>query len=300
MKVKRNLRIKYALMLLLIMIWGSLAAVSKLLLQGLDSFQLQFFMYLFAGVMMTVALVLTGRIRVILRLSAREVARQALLLLPAYYYYFAYMLSMKLIPASETSMINYLFPLMIIILAIPINKERLSSRKALSTILGFIGVLIIISKGNLSKITLSNLPGDLLALAAAVLWGLFSNLGKKNGGDPLVSTYLFIMGSLVLSFGNMLLFSKFTWPSALTLTGAAWVGCVNITAAQFLYLNILKELPTHTVANMSYITPFVSLLFIWVLLKEQIVWIQIVGLCVILISVGLVRLNNGIAKDKVI
>ena len=92
--------------------------------------------------------------------------------IPSYLYYFAYTLSLKKIPAIEASMLNYLFPIMIVILAVPINREKLDARKSVSVVLGFIGMLIIIANGKFSDIKLTNFVGDMFAIGGSNKLGL--------------------------------------------------------------------------------------------------------------------------------
>ncbi len=276
----------YLLMAVLIILWGSFSAVSKLVLTNLDSFQVQFYMFGLAAIIMTAIMGANGKLGALRTLGYRDLFRLLLYALPSFLYYSLYTLSLKLIPAIEASMLNYLFPIMIVIFAIPINKEKINSAKLLSILLGFAGTLIIITNGNFQNLKLSNLYGDLLAVIAAVCWGIFSNLGKKNKVDQVLSNYIYIVVSFVLSSVLLLLFSKPVIPDPAEFSGILWIGLSNIVIAYYLWFRVLKATSSALAASLSFITPFVTLAFIMLLLGEKITMVQIAGFLIIILGIA--------------
>lgn len=275
----------WVLMPVILVLWGSFAAVSKLTLSGMDSFQLQFWMFGVAFVGMTLSLIIRGRLGTVFHILPKQFA--ALLLCGALYYsyYFLYTLSMRQIPAVEASMLNYLFPVMIVLFAIPIHHEKLTPMKALSIFFGFVGTLVILTGGKLSGLNLTNAAGDLLALGAAVAWGIFSNLGKWNDCDMEISVWYYVLISFALSSINLFCFSRFRLPGLLPLAGAVWLSLSNVWLSLPLWLKVLKTAPTALVAGFTFITPFVTLLFILLLTGEPVKLSQGMGLVIIMVAI---------------
>ena len=281
-------------MFFLLVMWGSFAAISKLVLYNIDSFQVQFYMFGVAVIIMTLILLAKGKMADLLTIQVTDLARLVLYGVPSYLYYFLYLLALKLIPAVEASMLNYLFPIMVVLFAVPIHKEKLDNAKLFSILLGFLGMIIIITNGRFYNIRLTNLPGDLLAIGAAICWGIFSNLGKKNAIDSFISIYVYTVVSFFLAMVMMLAFSSFTVPSLPAGAGLLWLGMSNIVLSYFLWFKILKSVPISMVANLSFITPFVTLLFIALLLGERISLIQLAGLLVIMLGIVLQSTGKAI------
>lgn len=100
----------YLLMLAVLLLWGSFAAVSKLVLNQVDSFQVQFYIMGFALLVMTLILAVNGSVAELRNISVKEYGKLVLFSLPSFLYYFLYLIALKLIPAVEASMLNYLFP----------------------------------------------------------------------------------------------------------------------------------------------------------------------------------------------
>jgi len=290
----------YVQMALLLVLWGSFAAVNKLVVQNLDSFQVQFYMFSAAVLVMTPFIVFGGRRKEFRGVPLKDFIKLFLFAVPSYLYYFLYTMSMKHIPAVEASMINYLFPIMIVAFSIPINGEKLDWIKLVSMFLGFAGMLIIVTRGDLQGIRMSDIRGDLLAFGAAVSWGIFSNLGKKNEVSAYISNYLYALVSFLLSTASMLLFSNFTVPSAAAFAGISYLAVSNIAIGFPLWFVILKKAPIALVASVTFITPFVTLIFIVLLLGEKISFVQVLGLIVILLGSASqnARVVSGLSKLK--
>lgn len=283
-------------MFILLILWGSFAAVSKLSLKSIDSFQTQFFMFGSAFAVMTLTLVFNGKIVLLKSLSRREIFLSALVSIPSFLYYFLYLLSLRMIPAVEASMLNYLFPIMIMLFAGPINKEKFTAIKFASMIFGFAGMVVIITNGNAANIRMSNLAGDLLAVGAAVSWGIFSNLGKRNRMDIFISNYIYTIVNFILSAAALLIFSRLAAPGFPAVLGIIWIGLSNIVLSLYIWFKILKSTSISLTASLSFITPFVTLFFIMLLLGEKMTLVQLAGLGVIAAGIMLQSFGDLLIK----
>ena len=287
----------YILMAIILILWGTFAGVSKLSLKSIDGFQLQFYLFFIAFIEMTVICIYNGKIKELKDLPKKDIIKISAFAVPSYLYYIFYLLSLMMIPAVEASMLNYLYPIMIVIFAIPINKEKLNLNKILSLIIGFIGVIIILTNGNFRSIKISNIAGDMLAIGAAISWGIFSNLGKKNSADTVLSNYIYTTVTFILSAAALLLFSKLTLPGWKTLLGLAWLSTSNIVLSYYLWFKALKSAPSALIASISFLTPFISLFFIMVIVGEKVTIMQITGLIIILSGTALQSFEGIIKKS---
>jgi len=280
-------------------LWGSFAAVSKLVMRTLDSFQLQFLMFGIASVVLCLILVSTGRAKEFAKIPPKQLLKLIALSVPSYLYFFLYTLSLKMLPTIEASSINYLFPILIVLLAVPINGEKLSVPKIIALIAGFAGTLIIISDGNLQSLKMTNLTGDLLAISAAASFAVFSNFLKRNKVDMLITNTAFAVCSFLFSGVAIMLFSHFTLPNLSVLSLTFWLSLSNLVLAYFVWNKLLKKCSSSLSANISFMTPFSTLLFILLLLGEKISVPQILGLVVIVSGIALTSISESKAKIPV-
>jgi drug/metabolite transporter (DMT)-like permease len=115
-------------------------------------------------------------------------------------YHFCLFYSFRFAPAIEANLINYLWPvLMVLFTPVVFPKESLRKHHLLGAVLSVIGcVLLIHGKGG--DLSLDNIYGYLLALGAALIWPIYS-LGKlKFSPTPIWSIGSFCLFSSILSF----------------------------------------------------------------------------------------------------
>ncbi|WP_127589115.1 DMT family transporter [Paenibacillus koleovorans] len=289
----------YVLMGLLLVLWGSFAAASKFALQSLDSFQVQFYMFGSALVVMTVIFVANGRMRSLLALPPYAFRKLIVYAIPSYLYYFLYIMALQLVPAIEASMLNYMFPILIVALSVPMQGEKLSFPIVASVIVGFAGMVVIVTGGDFSDIRLTNWKGDLLALGAAFCWALFSNWGKRNEIDSDLSNYMYTFVSFVLAAVSLVLFSDFRIPAWEAGAWVVWIGLSNIVFTYYLWFRGLKSSSSALIASLSFLTPFFTLLFIVWLLKEPMKPAQWVGLLLIVAGIAIQMLGERWKSRKV-
>ncbi|AZN39079.1 DMT family transporter [Paenibacillus albus] len=289
----------YLLMPILLLLWGSVAAVSKLVLGQLGSYQLLFYMN-GVGVLsfFTIALFRRGKLKVIAAWRSKQ-----LLLLTAcgifvFLYDFLYLEALTRVPAVEASMLNYLFPIFIVLFAIPFHKEQMNRYKLIAVLMGFIGTVLLTTKGDFTALRLTNLTGDVLAVLAAVSWGLFTNLVKINKQDMIMSTLFMTFISFVLSAIGMLVFSEPELPRLTDFAGVFWLSMCNIVLGFFLYFQALRYSTASLVASFTFFTPFITLIFIMLLLGEQLSAIDGVAALLILSGVPIQRLGQRLNGSR--
>ena len=288
----------YIYVLLAALLWGSTAAVGKLLLTGFDNFQLLFLANLFAFIGLFCIVVLQNKLSLIKKLKAKDYLNFAGLgFLGVFLYYFFIFGALNLLPAQEAFIINYLWPIMVIVFAVIILKEKITLLKIVGLTSSFVGVVIVATKGNLGSFNFSSPLGVFLAIAAAVSYGLFSVLGKKQNHDQFISTMFYYLFATLYSLVAILLFSKFPeTPSLYQLGGLLWLGIFTNGLAFVFWFLALKHGDITKMSNIIFITPFISLVYIYFLLGEQILISSIIGLIIIVSGILLQSAGKKLSK----
>lgn len=203
---------------------------------------------------------------------------------------------LKLTSAVNTGWLIGLTPIWSAILAAVMLHERLSAVKILGLLLGFVGALLVISKGQLSPSTLA-LPatrGDLLILISTFNWALYSVLGhptiKRLG--PLRAT----AGAMLAGWLMLLPFfmAEKGWNEFANLTSTGWlavaflgIGCSGL--GYLFWCGALERIDASAVASFLYVEPLVTFAAAVVLLGEQFGALTVVGGFVLLLGVLLVQ-----------
>src|SRR5258705_3049683 len=99
-------------------------------------------------------------------------------------YHFCLFLALRLAPPIEANLINYLWPLFIVVLSpLILRGTTLGPRHVGGALLGFGGAALLVTEGRFDFAT-GAAPGYALAFAAAVIWSPYSPLTKRFGDFP--------------------------------------------------------------------------------------------------------------------
>ena len=291
-------RIKpYIYVVFAILCWGSSAAVGKLLLNSLTPVQTMFSTAVFATATLFCIVLLQGKMKVYATYSLKDYVRiigAGLLGFPIYI--FCFYSALALMSAQETYIVNYLWPIMVVIFATIILQERFDARKLTAIALSFVGVMIVVTNGNIFSFESGNFHGILLAATGAVAYGLFSVLDKKFGYEKTTENLIFYslnlgLSALVLGFSHT--FPIWSHLSFGNIVGLFWAGAVSGVLGSLAWLSALKHGNTARISNLIFLAPFVSLVYIYFLVGERILISSVIGLLVIVAGIVLQSMKTN-------
>ena len=136
-----------------IFLWSTTATVTKLLLGSLNSMQILAVSSLFAFIFLLIVNLIKGNLKDLKSYKVKDYLQiLGMGILGVFLYYLFLYLGTDILQASQAFIINYLWPIMIVLFACIILKEKMTSRKLIAIILSFIGVIIVTANGNLLNI----------------------------------------------------------------------------------------------------------------------------------------------------
>ena len=270
-----------------IFFWSTVATAFKLSLEHLEPIQLVFYSTIFSVLVLFIIVVFQGKLKLIKNFSKHALLKCAFLgLLNPCLYYIILFKGYDILPAQEAMVINFSWPVMIVILSIPILKQTIDIKSFLSIIVSYIGVVVIASKGDIFSMQFESPLGVIYILITTVIWALFWLFNTKNSNDSVVSLFLIFLFSLPYILLIVYFSNSFIIPSIKGFIGSAYIGLFEMGISVVLWQVALKTSTTVSrVASLVFITPFLSLLILHFVLKEAILISTIFG--VILICVGL-------------
>jgi drug/metabolite transporter (DMT)-like permease len=172
----------------------------------------------------------------------------------------------RLAPAVEVNLINYLWPLLIVLLSpVFLKGFRLGPRHVAGALLGFAGALLIVSGGSLRP-DAAKLPGYLLAAAAALAWACYSLLTKRLPPFPTGAVGGFCLASGLLSLAVFFLEGALSPAAPMpALGGLDWLflallGLGPMGGAFYAWDAALKRGDPRVIGALSYLTPLLSTL----------------------------------------
>lgn len=278
------------------LIWSTLATVVKLVLKDIPNFQALAISSAFAFVFLLILNIINGSIKEMKHYRVKDCLTMAglgflgLFMYSALYYY-----GIAELGSQEACILNYLWPMMIVIFACIILKERITVKKIIAMLMSFAGIVVLtLSSGGASSG--NRLFGIIACVTAAVCYGLFSVLNKKHSLNQNVTMMWIWFTTAVCSLVLSLIFENWQPIAGVQWLGIAWLGIVVNAVAYLLWAIALKGASDSAkIANLAYLVPFISIIISWLVLKEKITINAVLAL--VLIIGGILIQSISLKRD---
>lgn len=209
-------------------------------------------------------------------------------LLNPFLYYLVLFSAYDRLPAQEAQALNYTWAIVLFIFSVIFFKERFRLKDLLALLISFFGILVISSRGRLNSFRFDDITGISLALGSSFIWAGYWILNMRDKRDAGIKLfYNFMIGTtLIIAYalisGKALIGTGFLSFGTLA---AIWVGIFEM-GLTFLFWQKALEFTSNTarISNLVFITPFLSLVFIRLILKEAILPSTLIGLFLIVFS----------------
>lgn len=277
-----------------VLLWSTVATAFKLALRELDVWQLVAWSVCFSCLALFAILWRQGRLALLPR-YARETPVYFLLmgLVNPVAYYLVLLRAYDLLPAQQAQAINYTWAITLALLAVPLLGHRLNRRDALALLLGYGGVLVIATRGQVLQLEFDSLEGVALALLSTLVWATYWLVSTRNQRDPVACLCLNFAVAAPVALALCALFSSLAVPGWRALAGAAYVGLFEMGLTFALWSTALRlSSGVSRIGNLIFLSPLVSLVFIATILGEPIHPATLVGLALIIPAVLLQQRGN--------
>ncbi len=195
-------------------LWGLIPVVARLGQHSLDNHQFLFWSSAVSFAVLLAVTAIAGRLGAVARWRGRDIGVLALLgMLGTYLYYLFLYLGYARARGMEVLVVQYTWPLIIVVLSTFLLGERISGRKFAAVASGFAGVMLVLTRGSFDGVHLDNPRVIALVGAGAACFALFSVLGKRVRYEPFTATTMYFLTAMLAAFCSMLYFSGFVLPS---------------------------------------------------------------------------------------
>jgi len=288
----RNKFLIYCLIFLAVIFWGSSFIATKKLLAEIEPVTIIVLRLIIASVVLFVYAALTKK-----SFSIKLKSHLYILLLAAVasFHLWIQVTGLKFTSAANTGWIIGTAPVFIAVLGIIFFKEKIYLIQVLGIVLALAGLILLISKGDVTSIDFISTRGDLLVLASAFTWGVYSIINKKislSYSPTLTILYLFVFMTIIIIPFNL---NRENINSVINLSFSGWlmilflgVFCSGI--AYSIWSFALHVLDSGKVGAFLYFEPFVTVFAAWIVLSESITLPMIIS--GLIITSGVVLVNK--------
>ena len=270
-----------------VLFWSTMASAFKVSLRYLDFLDLLFFSSIASVLILFLILLIQNKLSLFKGYSGKDYLRSVMLgFLNPFLYYVVLFKAYSLLPAQEAQPLNYTWSIVLVLLSIPILRQKIGLKSILAILISYLGVLVISTRGDLFGLTLSNPTGVALALGSSVIWALFWIYNVKDRRDDAAKLFLNSLFGFAFISITLLISSKRPMLDIRGLAGAAYVGFFEMGITFVLWLKALRlSRTTAQVSNLIYLSPFVSLVLIHLIVGETIMPSTITGLVFIVAGI---------------
>jgi drug/metabolite transporter (DMT)-like permease len=177
-------------------------------------------------------------------------------------YHALYFISLRMAPPAEAGLVNYLWPLLIVLFSGLLPGERLRWYSVAGALIGFAGTAILFAGKGLS-LEPGATAGYLAAFMAAFVWAGYSVLSRRLANVPTAAVAGFCLVTAVLAALCHLMLETTVWPNGLAEWEAVIALGVGPVGAAFYAWDIgVKRGDIRLLGVASYAAPVLSTLFL--------------------------------------
>lgn len=177
-------------------------------------------------------------------------------------YHTALFIALRLAPAVEANLLNYLWPTLIVLLSpLVLPAFRLRAPHLLAAAGGLAGAALIVTNGEFT-VDPRYLPGYLWAVAAALIWALYSLMTRRLPPFPSEAVGLFCLLSGLICLALHAGLEDPARPSAIDALWLVLLGLGPMGAAFFLWDHAMKHGDPRGNGALAYLTPLLSTLWL--------------------------------------
>jgi drug/metabolite transporter (DMT)-like permease len=213
-------------------------------------------------------------------------------------YHACYFAALRMVPeaAVEVSLINYLWPLLIVVFSAFLPGERLTRGHILGTVMGLAGTVLIVAGGGGASVAANAVPGYIAAAVAAILWAGYSVLTRRYGDVPTDAVGGFCLATAVLAGICHFALEPTVWPRGWEWAVVLAIGLGPVGSAFYVWDYGVKHGDIQALGALSYATPLLSTLLLIVLGGAAAPW-PVWGAAVLIVG-GAVLASGGLFKRR--
>ena len=206
-------------------------------------------------------------------------------LLNPFAYYLILFSAYDRLPAHIAQPLNYTWAISLALLSIPLLKEPLTKNTMLGFSLSYLGVFVLVYFSSPYTGQTIDTIGVGLSLLSTVFWALYWIAGKRSRSDP--TSLTFVAFSTALPFSLIVCLNGPGLPEIdrYVLAFGLWVGLIEMGITYILWQRALERASnTGRMAQLIFLSPFISMFFISTFLGENITPSTLIALLIIVMG----------------
>jgi drug/metabolite transporter (DMT)-like permease len=178
-------------------------------------------------------------------------------------YHALYFLALRFAPPAEAGLLNYLWPLLIVLFSSLLPGERLAPHHIVGALLGLAGTVLLFAGNSGSGFASGQVPGLIAAFVAAFVWAAYSVMSRRLKSVPTDAVAGFCLATALLATLVHAMVEITVWPE----TPTQWLAIIALgvgpVGVAFYAWDIgMKRGDIRVLGAASYATPLLSTAFL--------------------------------------
>jgi drug/metabolite transporter (DMT)-like permease len=178
-------------------------------------------------------------------------------------YHALYFIALRLAPPAEAGLLNYLWPLLIVLFSSLLPGERLAPHHLIGALLGLAGTVLLVAGNTSIEFERNQIWGLAAAFVAAFVWAAYSVLSRRLATVPTDAVAGFCLATAALAAIAHMLLEPTVWPDS----AAQWFAVVALGAgpvglAFYVWDIGMKRGDIRVLGAAAYATPLLSTTFL--------------------------------------
>lgn len=297
---EKSARKAFFFAILAVIFWGTSPTAFKIGLRHQDTLQLLTGATFTSAVILGLLLLPGKRYKVLFEFKRSDLWFSFLMgLLNPVAYYLILFKAYSILPAQVAQPLNMIWPIVLVIISIPILKQKISWKSIGAMVISFSGIIMVSLQGGNGGKDPENRLGILLALSTSVIWAIYFIYNTRDDKNPLARLFLnFLFASILLLLIGLLKGNLFAG-SPLAFASAIYVGVFEMGITFVLWLLAMQFAPTtDRISNLVFMAPFINLVFVRLVLNETIFLTTLYGIILLISGILLQNMITRNAKKQ--
>jgi len=266
-----------------VLLWSTVATAFKLTLQEFTPIQMLTVASFVSAIALTGICYMQGKLHKLrVTFFSNPLVYLMLGLINPFAYYLILFKAYDLLPASQAQSLNYSWAITLTLMAALFLGQKIRRQDWIAGALGYAGVVVIATKGNVLALEFDSPLGVILALLSTLVWAGYWILNTKNKADPVIGVLLGFLVALPFTVALSIYEGAFWDKSFQGWLAVTYVGLFEMGITFMLWLSALKSTDnTARISNLIFISPFISLILLAYIIGETIPSSTLIGLAMI-------------------
>ncbi len=278
-----------------ILFWSTVATAFKIALSEQSVYQVLLVSSMSSLVVLGISLIINKKVYLLKATRKKDLLLSMLLGgLNPFIYYLVLFKAYENLPAQVAQPLNLLWPIVIVLVSIPLLKQKLEIKSFIALLISFSGIVIVSSQGGGNHFQKEQVPFMLLAVSSSVIWSFYWILYVRDKRDENIKLFLgFLFGTIFLLMGSFFVENPF--PKGLNQWSVGiYIGIFEMGLTYLFWLKALQyTASTDKISNLIFIFPFISLIFIRLILGEIIHLTTLYGLLLVVTGIFVQKARFG-------